>query len=47
MVVLGDEGSTLDFVVSQFASGVAEEDCQLVDFSVAPVVRLRRGMGKL
>ncbi|KAL2202813.1 putative ureidoglycolate hydrolase [Sarocladium strictum] len=47
MVALGDEGTTLDFVVSQFASGVAEEDCQLVDFSAAPVVRLRTRMGKL
>lgn len=47
MVVLGDEGTTLDFVVSQFASGEADEDCQLVDFSTAPVVRLRRRLGKL
>ncbi|ODA80243.1 hypothetical protein RJ55_03201 [Drechmeria coniospora] len=30
MIVLGRRGATLDFVVSQFASGVAVEDCQLV-----------------
>lgn len=32
MVALGAPGTTLDFVVSQFMSGVAVEDCQLVDF---------------
>ncbi|KAM0666795.1 hypothetical protein ACQRIU_004650 [Beauveria bassiana] len=32
MVVLGPPGTTLDFVVTQFASGVAEEDCQLLEF---------------
>lgn len=32
MVALGAPGTTLDFVVSQFTSGVAVEDCQLVAF---------------
>lgn len=32
MVVLGQAGTKLDFVVSQFASGVAVEDCQLLEF---------------
>jgi ureidoglycolate hydrolase len=32
MVVLGSEGTMLDFVVFQFASGEAIEDCQLVEF---------------
>jgi ureidoglycolate hydrolase len=32
MVALGEPGTTLDFVVSQFTSGVAVEDCQLVEF---------------
>ncbi|OAA79681.1 Ureidoglycolate hydrolase [Akanthomyces lecanii RCEF 1005] len=32
MVVLGAPGTTLDFVVTQFASGVADEDCQLLEF---------------
>ncbi|KAL7799023.1 ureidoglycolate hydrolase [Trichoderma ceciliae] len=32
MVVLGQTGTRLDFVVSQFASGVAIEDCQLLEF---------------
>ena len=32
MVVLGREGTMLDFVVFQFASGEAIEDCQLVEF---------------
>ncbi|KHN99430.1 Ureidoglycolate hydrolase [Metarhizium album ARSEF 1941] len=31
MVALGAPGTTLDFVVSQFASGVAVEDCQIVE----------------
>lgn len=35
MAVLGREGTTLDFVVSQFTSGVAEEDCQLLEFDGA------------
>lgn len=29
MVALGGDGRTLDFLVVQFASGVADEDCQL------------------
>lgn len=33
MVVLGDPGTTLDFVVSQFTSGVPDEDCQLLEFT--------------
>ncbi|GAB0138523.1 hypothetical protein EsDP_00006756 [Epichloe bromicola] len=32
MVALGRAGTTLDFVVSQHASGVALEDCQMVEF---------------
>lgn len=32
MVALGPEGSTVDFVVTQFANGVAQEDCQEVVF---------------
>lgn len=32
MVVLGDAGTALDFVVSQFTSGVGVEDCQLANF---------------
>lgn len=32
MVVLGKPGTTLDFVVYQFASGHSVEDCQLVQF---------------
>ncbi|KID76429.1 Ureidoglycolate lyase [Metarhizium brunneum] len=32
MVALGPPGTTLDFVVSQFMSGIALEDCQLVHF---------------
>ena len=32
MVALGEKGTTLDFVVSQFASGVGVEDCQLCEF---------------
>ncbi|KAH7326111.1 ureidoglycolate hydrolase [Stachybotrys elegans] len=32
MVALGKPGTTLNFVVTQFASGVAVEDCQLVEF---------------
>ena len=30
MITLGQPKETLDFVVSQFASGVADEDCQIV-----------------
>lgn len=32
MVALGPNGSTVDFVVTQFANGVADEDCQEVTF---------------
>ncbi|KAF4464420.1 ureidoglycolate hydrolase [Fusarium albosuccineum] len=32
MVALGKEETTLDFLVVQFASGVADEDCQLATF---------------
>lgn len=32
MVALGSEGTALDFVVFQFASGEGVEDCQLVEF---------------
>lgn len=32
MVALGPEGSTVDFVVTQFANGVGAEDCQEVTF---------------
>ncbi|KAI8725204.1 hypothetical protein NCS52_00091000 [Fusarium sp. LHS14.1] len=32
MVAMGKEATTLDFLVVQFASGVAEEDCQLSVF---------------
>ncbi|KND89674.1 Ureidoglycolate lyase [Tolypocladium ophioglossoides CBS 100239] len=32
MVVPGEPGATLDFVVSQWMSGVRDEDCQLVEF---------------
>lgn len=32
MVALGPEGSTVDFVVTQFANGVGQEDCQEVTF---------------
>ncbi|KOS20307.1 Ureidoglycolate lyase [Escovopsis weberi] len=32
MMVLGGPGKVLDFVVFQFASGVAVEDCQLVEY---------------
>ncbi|PHH62478.1 hypothetical protein CDD81_7125 [Ophiocordyceps australis] len=45
MMVLGPPRSTLDFVVTQFASGVANQDCQLVEFesrgSVDPRVEVR------
>lgn len=37
MVVLGDSGTTLDFVVYQFASGEGIEDCQLVDYESSGV----------
>ncbi|CAN8105743.1 unnamed protein product [Discula destructiva] len=32
MVALGPEGSTVDFVVTQFKNAVGEEDCQMVAF---------------
>lgn len=35
MVALGPEGSGLDFVVTQFANGVGDEDCQEVSFGSA------------
>ncbi|KAH0498235.1 hypothetical protein TgHK011_005500 [Trichoderma gracile] len=45
MVVLGQAGTRLDFVVSQFASGVAIEDCQLLEFvsegSAEPRIRVK------
>ncbi|PNY27437.1 Ureidoglycolate lyase [Tolypocladium capitatum] len=41
MVVLGEAGATLDFVVSQWASGVGEEDCQLVEFESEGVAEPR------
>ncbi|PHH88127.1 hypothetical protein CDD83_7931 [Cordyceps sp. RAO-2017] len=45
MVVLGRPGTSLDFVVSQFCSGVAAEDCQLVRFVGAGGLRVRLGPG--
>ncbi|KAG5937913.1 hypothetical protein E4U53_008113 [Claviceps sorghi] len=49
MVVLGRAGTTLDFVVSQFANGVAVEDCQVVELEEGVEVRVRglQRMGKL
>ena len=41
MVALGEVGSTLDFVVSQWMSGVANEDCQLVEFESEGVAEPR------
>ncbi|KAH6899873.1 ureidoglycolate hydrolase [Thelonectria olida] len=45
MVALGEEGTTLDFLVVQFASGVAVEDCQLALFeaegSSEPNIKVR------
>ncbi|WYZ41800.1 hypothetical protein EsH8_V_000695 [Colletotrichum jinshuiense] len=35
MVALGPQGTAIDFVVSQFASGVGLEDCQEVEFAAA------------
>ncbi|KFH44723.1 Ureidoglycolate lyase-like protein [Hapsidospora chrysogenum ATCC 11550] len=35
MVTLGEQGTALDFVVFQFASGEGIEDCQLVEFRSA------------
>lgn len=32
MVALGPDGSTVDFVVTQFKNAVAEEDCEMVSF---------------
>lgn len=51
MVAMGKEETTLDFLVVQFASGVAEEDCQLAVLEPeepkirvrVPVVRTRSG----
>ncbi|KAG5978316.1 hypothetical protein E4U55_006256 [Claviceps digitariae] len=40
MVVLGRAGTTLDFVVSQFANGVAVEDCQMVELEGGVEVRV-------
>ncbi|KAG6051577.1 hypothetical protein E4U39_000405 [Claviceps sp. Clav50 group G5] len=45
MVVLGREGTTLDFVVSQYASGVPIEDCQIVELGEGTEVRIPRGWG--
>ncbi|KAG5969355.1 hypothetical protein E4U58_001480 [Claviceps cyperi] len=42
MVVLGWEGTTLDFVVSQFASGVPIEDCQIVELGEGVEVMVSR-----
>ncbi|KAM6486937.1 ureidoglycolate hydrolase [Trichoderma sp. SZMC 28011] len=45
MVVLGQTGTQMDFVVSQFASGVAVEDCQLLEFvsgsRAEPLIRVK------
>ncbi|KEY70287.1 hypothetical protein S7711_06990 [Stachybotrys chartarum IBT 7711] len=41
MVTLGPPGTTLNFVVSQFMSGVADEDCQLVEFESSGVAEPR------
>ncbi|KAL7814636.1 ureidoglycolate hydrolase [Trichoderma aethiopicum] len=45
MVVLGQAGTRMDFVVSQFASGIAIEDCQLLEFvsegSAEPRIRVK------
>ncbi|EFQ28238.1 ureidoglycolate hydrolase [Colletotrichum graminicola M1.001] len=35
MVALGPQGTAIDFVVTQFASGVAVEDCQEVELDAA------------
>ncbi|KAL2874672.1 hypothetical protein SGCOL_010142 [Colletotrichum sp. CLE4] len=35
MVALGPQGTAIDFVVTQFASGVGVEDCQEVEFAGA------------
>lgn len=35
MVALGPEGSTVDFVVTQFKNAVGEEDCQMVSLASA------------
>lgn len=49
MVVLGEPGTTLDFVVTQSVSGVPLEDCQLIEFDSAGAgeprveVRIPRG----
>ncbi|KAL7942126.1 ureidoglycolate hydrolase [Trichoderma barbatum] len=45
MVVLGQIGTKMDFVVSQFASGIAIEDCQLLEFvsgsRAEPLIRVK------
>lgn len=41
MVVLGREGTTLDFVVTQFANGVPDEDCQVVEYEGDGCVDIR------
>lgn len=41
MVVLGEQGTTMDFVVYQFASGEGIEDCQLVEFESPGVAEPR------
>ncbi|KAM0287198.1 hypothetical protein ACHAQH_000512 [Verticillium albo-atrum] len=53
MVALGPAGTSVEFVVTQFANGVAEEDCQEVVFgegqdgSVVVQVPERSGLGGL
>lgn len=49
MVVLGEPGAALAFVVTQFASGVAVEDCQLVEYVArgpGDGVEVRVGVGR-
>lgn len=43
MVALGPEGTTVDFVVVQFANGVPIEDCQEVVFSSLPAKKAKQG----
>ncbi|KKA30742.1 hypothetical protein TD95_005133 [Thielaviopsis punctulata] len=40
MVALGPPGSAISFLVTQFANGVAEEDCQEVEFAEGVSVRV-------
>ncbi|KAF3345269.1 Signal recognition particle 68 kDa protein [Verticillium dahliae VDG2] len=53
MVALGPQGTSVEFVVTQFANGVADEDCQEVvlgageDGSVVVQVPERTGLGGL